>query len=126
MVFAEFNPPRGLVGASDRVLVNDKNIINVAISRAKDYLFVLMPEKEMYGYDKLFEIIRMGTIVTEDSDSFSLSTADSIEKILFGTKGFIEKYTFVTTHQLANVYSKPASLYEVRIDDNSVDVQITD
>lgn len=126
VVFAVFNPPRGLVGASDRVLVNDQNIINVAVSRAKDYLFVLMPEKEMYGYDKLYEIIRMGTIVTEESDSFSLSTADSIEKILFGTKGFIEKYSFVTTHQLANVYSKPASLYEVRIDDNSVDVQITD
>ena len=126
VVFAVFNPPRGLVGASDRVLVNDQNIINVAISRAKDYLFVLMPEKEMYGYDKLYEIIRMGTIVTEEPDSFSLSTADSIEKILFGAKGFIEKNSFVTTHQLANVYSKPASLYEVRIDDNSVDVQITD
>ena len=27
--------------------------------------------------------------------------------------------------KLANVYSKPASLYEVRIDDNSVYVQIT-
>ena len=126
VVFAVFNPPKGLVGASDRVLVNDQNIINVAISRAKDYLFVLMPEKEMYGYDKLYEIIRMGTIVTEESDSFSLSTADSIEKILFGVKGYIEKNSFVTTHQLANVYSKPASLYEVRIDDNSVDVQITD
>ena len=126
VIFAMFNPPRGLVGASDRVLVNDPNIVNVAISRAKDYLFVLMPEKEMYGFEKLYEIIRMGTIVTEDKDSFSLSTADSIEKILFGSIGFIEKNTFVTTHQLANVYSRPASLYEVRIDDNSVDVQISD
>lgn len=126
VIFTMFNPPRGLIGASDRVLVNDPNIVNVAISRAKDYLFVLLPEKEMYGFDKLKEIIRMGTIATADKSSYSLNTADAIEKILFGTKGFIEKNTFVTTHQLANVYSKPASLYEVRIDDNSVDVQITE
>ena len=126
VIFTMFNPPKGLVGASDRVLVNDPNIVNVAISRAKDYLFVLMPEKDMYGFEKLYEIIRMGQIVSADKDSYSINTADSIEKIIFGSKGYIEKNTFVTTHQLANVYSKPASLYEVRIDDNSVDVQITD
>ena len=126
VIFTMFNPPKGLVGASDRVLVNDPNIVNVAISRAKDYLFVLMPEKDMYGFEKMYEIIRMGQIVSADRESFSINTADNIEKILFGTKGFIEKNTFVTTHQLANVYSKPASLYEVRIDDNSVDVQIKD
>lgn len=126
VIFTMFNPPKGLVGASDRVLVNDPNIVNVAISRAKDYLFVFMPEKDMVGFDKLYEIIRMGQIVSEDRDSYSINTADNIEKLIFGAKGFIEKNTFVTTHQLANVYSRPASLYEVRIDDNSVDVQITD
>jgi len=124
VVFAVFNPPKGLVGASERVLVNDANIINVAISRARDYLFVLMPEKETYGFEYLYEIIRMGKIVIEEQGSCSMSNADRIESIIFGEKGYIEKNTFVTTHQLANVYSKPASQYEVRIDDNSVDIQI--
>ncbi len=124
VVFVMFNPPKGLKGATDRVLVNDPNIINVAISRARDYLFILMPEKEMYGFECLYQIISMGNIVVKESGSYSVNTADKIEQIIFGEKGYIEKNTFVTTHQLANVYSKPASLYEVRIDDNSVDIQI--
>lgn len=124
VVFAVFNPPKGLVGASERVLVNDANIINVAISRARDYLFVLMPEKDTYGFEYLYEIIRMGKIVIEEHGNCSMNNADKIESILFGEKGYLEKNAFVTTHQLANVYSKPASQYEVRIDDNSVDIQI--
>ena len=50
--------------------------------------------------------------------------ADGIEEIIFKERGYIERNTFVTSHQMANVYSKPASRYEVRIDENSVDIQI--
>jgi len=31
---------------------------------------------------------------------------------------------FVTSHQTANVYTKPAAHYEVRCDDKSIDIQV--
>ena len=39
---------------------------------------------------------------------------------------FIENNAFVTSHQLTNVYTKAVKRYEVRIDENSVDIQLGD
>ena len=50
--------------------------------------------------------------------------ADIIEKTLFNDFNFIEKNTFVTSHQMSNIYTDAQKLYEVRIDENSVDIQI--
>ena len=47
-----------------------------------------------------------------------------IEKTLFNDFNFIEKNTFVTSHQMSNIYTDAQKLYEVRIDENSVDIQI--
>ena len=56
MIFLVLNPPRGLKYAADRTFLNDHHILNVAISRAKDYLFLLYPHKEMDGFEKLYEL----------------------------------------------------------------------
>ena len=125
VIFAVFNPPVGLKGAADKVFLNNKNIINVAISRAKDYLFIFMPHKSTDGFENLREIIKMGRIALKSPDTVSLKyTSDALEDILFGKKFYIENNTFVTTHQMTNVYTEPEKLYEVRIDEQSVDVQI--
>lgn len=48
IVIAVMNPPSsGLKRNSELTFINKPNILNVAVSRAKDYLFVLMPEKTM-------------------------------------------------------------------------------
>lgn len=125
VIFAVFNPPVGLGGAESRVLINNKNVVNVAISRAKDYLFILIPQKDYIHFDKMKKIVEVGQISTKDSNSNSIMTADRIEEIIFKEKGFIENNTFVTIHQMANVYTDPASLYEVRIDEGSVDIQLS-
>ena len=52
-------------------------------------------------------------------------TCDDIERIIFGKPFYIEHNSFVTTHQLANVYTEGAKKYEVRIDTASVDIQIS-
>lgn len=124
IVFAVFNPPKGLGARPDDVMINNHNVVNVAISRARDYLFILMPQKDSPDFEKMRKLIAIGKIATADRESYSFMNADRMEEIIFKEKGFIEKNTFVTTHQMANVYSKPASRYEVRIDDSSVDIQI--
>ena len=128
IVFAVFNPPVGLKyeRAAELSHINNQNIINVAISRAKDYLFILLPDKNTCkGYDNLFEIKRLGSIsATKYREETCSITASEIEKVVFGSTNFLEGNTFVTSHQLANVYTQPVGLYEIRVDENSVDIQI--
>ena len=125
VIFTVFNPPVGLKGAPDKVFLNNKNIINVAISRARDYLFVFMPHSSTEGFDNLRELKRLGRIAIKYPESTSMKyTSDLLENVIFGRKFYIENNTFVTTHQMANVYTAPEKLYEVRIDESAVDVQI--
>lgn len=124
VIFAVFNPPKGLGKAPDKVMINNHNVVNVAISRARDYLFVFMPQKDSPDFLKMEALLSVGRISIEGKEHPAMINADGIEEIIFKEKGFIERNTFVTSHQMANVYSKPTSRYEVRIDDNSVDIQI--
>lgn len=124
VVFAVFNPPKGLGKAPEKVMINNHNIVNVAISRARDYLFIIMPQKDSPDFLKMKELLTVGRIAIDGKEYPAMVNADCIEEIIFKEKGYLERNTFVTSHQMANVYSKPASRYEVRIDENSVDIQI--
>jgi flagellar biosynthesis GTPase FlhF len=124
IILTVFNPPLGLKGAAERVFLNKQNIINVAISRARDYLFVILPDKEMEGFENLYEIRRLGKIINKQTKDVSIFTSNEIENVIFKDKFHIQNSTFVTSHQLANVYTQPTQKYEVRIDENAVDIQM--
>ncbi|MDE6339560.1 MAG: hypothetical protein K2K97_07210, partial [Muribaculaceae bacterium] len=109
---------------ADMTFVNNRNILNVAISRASDYLFLLIPEKDYECFDSLYEIKKIGRKMTSLKCSFT--TSDSIEKMMFGESQYIESNTFVTTHKMTNVFNNPFTKYEVRIDENAIDIQIND
>ena len=127
MVFVVFNPPKGMTSQPDLIMLNKKHIINVAISRARDYLFLMIPHRDTEGYANLYEINKLGkTVINTCQGEYQYFTSDDIEKILFGKTRYIEENTFVTSHQMANVYTEAGVKYEVRIDDNSVDVQISE
>ena len=112
-----------MVRATDKAFINKKNILNVAISRAQDYLFILMPDKDYEFFDSL-QAKNIGVIARERKEELMLKTAQEMEKLMFGDSHYLENNTFVTTHQMANVYTAPSSRYEVRIDDKSIDIQI--
>ena len=124
IIFLVLNPPRGLKYVADKSFLNNHNILNVAISRAKNHLFLLFPSNETDGFKKLEELNHIGRLMCENQDSFEYLTCDSIEEIIFGQSYHIENNVFVTAHQLANVYTEAAKKYEIRIDESSVDVQI--
>ncbi len=124
IILTVLNPPTGIKVAADRIMLNNKNILNVAISRASDYLFVLLPHPDSYGYENLIEINKLCGLAKSLKKNITILNCDEVEKIIFGNSNYIETNTFVTTHQMANVYSKAASIYEVRIDDNAVDIQL--
>lgn len=128
IILAVFNPPPVGTGSKDRIMLNNKNIINVAISRASDYLFILLPHLKTDVYENLIELKSLCGIVEDNNKNilYSIINSERIEQKMWEEKDYIEKNTSVTTHQLANVYTSPEYIYEVRIDENAVDIQVRD
>ena len=62
VVIAVFNPPKGLRRGAEQAHINNLNNINVAISRAQDYLCIFMPSKSSEGYFNLTELRKLGYI----------------------------------------------------------------
>jgi superfamily I DNA and/or RNA helicase len=116
-----FNPPPS-ISQDPRMFLNKQNVLNVAISRARDYLFVLMPDRKTIGIENLYKIARIEELMkaggASEYESFS------IEQVIWGNPHYIEQNTFSTGHQMVNVYRKPERYYEVRSDSSAIDVQI--
>lgn len=111
------NPP---VNVGQNSHVNNQNIINVAISRAKDYIFFLVPDNKTHGFPTR-EIL--GKI---SGDEKNILFCNKIEQIMFGQENYIQQHTSITCHMPVNVYYEPTALYEVRKDDMAIDIQINE
>lgn len=122
IIIALFNPPPS-ISASKEMFLNKLNIINVSISRARDYLFVIMPDDNTENVGNLTLIKKVEKLCKEQSHWIE-QQSPSIEELIFGSKTYLEDNSFTTSHQLVNVYGKAEKRYEVRSEDNAVDVQI--
>ncbi len=122
IIFALFNPPPSITASNDMFL-NNLNIVNVSISRARDFLFVLMPDDETENVNNLVLVKRVESLCKSQT-RWSEQYAPIIEELIFGSKTYLEDNSFSTSHQLVNVYGKPERRYEVRSEDNAIDVQI--
>jgi superfamily I DNA and/or RNA helicase len=122
MIIAVFNPPP-TISKNEHMFLNKLNIINVSISRARDCLFVLMPDDETDHIERLKCVNDVERII-KDGSNYQEFRADEIEQLMFGRTGYIEENTFSTSHQNVNVYGLPEKRYEVRSEDSAIDVQI--
>lgn len=124
IIVALFNPPPA-ISTSKEMFLNKLNIINVSISRARDYLYVIMPDDDTENVGNLTLIKRVEKLCKEQS-CWTEQHSHSIEEKIFGSESYLEDNSFSTSHQLVNVYGKPERRYEVRSEDAAVDVQIHD
>lgn len=122
IIIALFNPPPSITTHKDMFL-NKLNIVNVSISRARDYLFILMPDDDTENVSNL-TLIKKVERLCKSQPSWREQQSPDIEEAIFGSKSYLEDNSFSTSHQLVNVYGKPEKRYEVRSEDNAVDVQI--
>lgn len=122
IIIAVFNPPPS-ISRSPQMFLNKQNILNVAISRARDYLFLVLPDAETEGIQNLHRIAKIEQLVRTGGD-FSEYVSNAIEEMIWGTANYLEENTFSTGHQMVNVYRKPERYYEVRSDDSAIDIQI--
>ena len=112
------NPPPKTYAMSH---INNTNIINVAMSRARDYIFFLMPEKEEDGYqikDQLGKII--------DVKDRSVHFCGDVERIIYGDSDYIYNNASIQCHQSVNVFYDNRAKYEIRLSDSALDIQIND
>lgn len=124
IIITVLNPPP-TISSSSRMFLNKKNILNVAASRARDYLFLVTPDDETGGRENLRQINALETIVKDVGD-FSEYHSHEIENLIWGRENYLEENTYSTGHQMVNVYRRPERYYEVRCDDSAVDIQIHD
>ena len=118
IMFVVLNPPVNSYSGSH---VNNQNIVNVAMSRARDYLFFVIPEGQLDGY----HIKNLLGKILEKSDK-AIMYCRQLEKVIFGKEHYIEENTEVTCHMPVNVYYNSQKEYDVRWDDNAIDIQIND
>jgi hypothetical protein len=122
IIVALFNPPPSIT-TSKQMFLNKLNIINVSISRARDYLFVMVPDEETENVSNLTLIKQVEQLCKEQPDWIEYHS-HTIEESIFGNENYLADNSFSTGHQLVNVYGTAERRYEIRSEDASVDVQI--
>ena len=103
--------------------INNLNIMNVAMSRAKDYVFFLSPEKRV-GEKAIYPM--NDELFRQLSGEFNFYHAHAIEKIMFNDETYIAKNASLKSHLPVNVSTPSGKRYEVRISDTALDIQIND
>ena len=61
-----------------------------------------------------------------DTNDCQAYTCDKLEAHMLGGERMIESSTFITSHQSTNVYAECEDKYEIRIDENALDIQINE
>ncbi|MBN9657064.1 MAG: ATP-binding protein [Acidobacteria bacterium] len=123
-IIAVFNPPPN-ISANPQMFLNRHNILNVAISRARDYLFIIMPDEQTENIRNLQKVSLIESLVKERTGAYSELAAHRLEEMILGSRTYLEDNTFSTGHQMVNVYKRAERQYEVRCDESAVDVQIS-
>ena len=95
----------------------------MAISRARDYLFVLLPDARTENIDRLRLVLRLERLIKSVGECCEMQS-NEIEKIIFGSPTFIEENAFSTAHQDVNIYGSVERRYEIRSEDTAVDIQL--
>lgn len=103
--------------------INNLNIMNVAMSRAKDYVFFLSPEKRI-GEKAIYPM--NDELFRQLPNGFNFYHAHAIEKIMFDDETYIAKNASLKSHLPVNVSTPSGKHYEVRISDTALDIQIND
>lgn len=123
IIFAVFNTPPKIT-SSKEMFLNKKNIINVAISRARDYLFIVMPDDNTENINGLVQVKRVENIIKTNKAPRAEFFSQDLEDAIFGSRTYLEDNAFSTGHQDVNIYGQPEKRYEIRSVDTAIDVQI--
>lgn len=118
IILVVLNPPASCTSGAH---INNRSILNVAMSRARDYLFLIMPDSQVQGFTLREQIGRLAV-----SGDRTISRCMELERAMFGESGHIRANTAIACHLPVNVYHAPTAQYEVRMSDEALDIKIND
>ncbi|MBD5648219.1 MAG: AAA family ATPase [Desulfovibrio sp.] len=121
IIIALLNPPAYISG-SPQMFLNKQNILNVSISRARNFLIILMPDDATKNVEMLEKVKKIEELCAKIG--CITHSAQDLEERMLGKRTWLEENSFSTSHQSVNVYTRPEKYYEVRSEDLSIDVQI--
>ena len=117
IMFVVLNPP---LHCGENSHLNKEYIINVAMSRARDYLFFVMPQGQPKG---MIVKNQIGNIISNTNRAMFYCT--ELEELLFGERNHIVSNTHVTCHMPVNVYCEENAIYEVKLSEEALDIKIS-
>ena len=121
MILALLNPPQGM-GRREGSFINDKKVLNVAISRARDYLVVAIPDAKTPNVQYLRGPLAIAELMRQTPGVFAEMQTPDLETSVWGDRDYVEKNTYSTGHQNVNVYETPEKRFEVRSEEDALDV----
>ena len=128
LVFAVFNPSS--TDASYSRFLKKEFIINVAISRARDYLFIFIPDHDNYGFKKLrlfhesYPDSLLKIIQQLPQNMVANLEARQIEKTILGRANYFQENSFTNVHQDVNIYSDLYKDYIVKVNKDAIDIHL--
>lgn len=93
-------------------------IYNVAISRAKDYLWIISPHKTITNNH------HVNRLMTVSKNNHTIISADELEQYLFNDPNFISTNSYLTGHDQINVFSPAEMSYFIKAGTSAIDIQI--
>lgn len=112
IVMLVLNPPNLQMFPPDNILINQRNLINVAISRAKHCLVVLYPDAScevknflhIHKHSPARNIESLAEEIFHCDISELTVQADDVERELFGRAGFLAETSEVLLHEEVNYH----------------------
>ncbi|GGF48108.1 AAA domain-containing protein [Echinicola rosea] len=112
------NPNNTYYTGHPNSLLSKEYIYNVAISRAKDHLWIICPFnaiKNNWHVNKLMEVA---------GNNKTLVQADDLENYLFERKDYIIQNTYLTGHDNINVFGQVEMSYFIKAGATAIDIQL--
>lgn len=122
IVFFVVNPNNYYYTGHEKSLLTKQYIYNVAISRAEDYLVMIAPFEDITQNTHLNSLMEIHE--NENRREAICLTCDAVEKLLFKNVNFIEKNSYVTTHDDINVFNNTTWKYYIKKASTAIDFQL--
>lgn len=104
-------------------LLSKEYIYNVAISRARDYLWILNPYENLENPHAI-EILTTNNAVNGRKEVLK---PGMLEKLMFDKANYLEGHCFVTGHDNINIFGSASEMkYFIRANESAIDVQISE
>ena len=115
------NPNNWRFTGHENALLSKDYVYNVAISRARDHLWIVAPYSGGYHNDRLH---RLRSLRAGSGRATTTLPAAELEGYLFGERDHLERYSHVTEHDFINVFGQTDMYYFIKTAFNAIDVQL--